>query len=84
MVGWVIIIKQYRLGGLNNKNLLIVKGDIETVCKKCTYAEYRGEVYPMDIQSVHHIIDEMQEDGMKVIAVAYKNINKTLTLIITS
>lgn len=30
----------------------------------------------MDIQSVHHIIDEMQEDGMKVIAVAYKNINK--------
>ena len=61
---------------LNNKNLLIVKGDIETVCKKCTYAEYRGEVYPMDIQSVHHIIDEMQEDGMKVIAVAYKNINK--------
>ena len=61
---------------LNNKNLLIVKGDVETVCKKCTYAEYRGEVYPMDIQSVHHIIDEMQEDGMKVIAVAYKNINK--------
>ena len=61
---------------LNNKNLLIVKGDVETVCKKCTYAEYRGEVYPMDIQSVQHIIDEMQEDGMKVIAVAYKNINK--------
>lgn len=61
---------------LNNENLLIVKGDVETVCKKCIYAEYRGKAYPMDMQSVHHIIDEMQGDGMKVIAVAYKNTNK--------
>ena len=30
---------------LNNKNLLIVKGDVETVCKKCTYAEYLSLIH---------------------------------------
>ncbi|WP_455542963.1 magnesium-translocating P-type ATPase [Intestinibacter sp.] len=75
---YVSVLFENKDKNINNKNenILIIKGDVETVCKKCKYAEYRGSLQLMDMQSVHHIIDEMQEDGMKVIAVAYKNIAK--------
>lgn len=39
------------------------------------HIEYRGERHPIDAHgrdSVHAIVDEMLEDGMKVLAVAYK------------
>ena len=57
------------------ENLLIVKGSVEEVCQKCSCIEHKGERYKMDHHgpaSVHAIVDEMQEDGMKVLAVAYK------------
>lgn len=57
------------------ENLLIIKGSVEEVCQKCSYVEYKSERHKIDIHghaSVHAIVDEMLEDGMKVLAVAYK------------
>lgn len=61
----------------NDDNLLLVKGDFYQVCNRCKFVEYKEKVLPMmedNLKSVHSIIDEMLEDGMKVIAVAYKKI----------
>ncbi len=57
------------------QRLLLVKGSIEDVCKRCTYAEYKHERHKMDFASVHAIVDEMLEDGMKMLAVAYKKVH---------
>lgn len=57
------------------ENLLIIKGSVEEVYQKCSYIEHKRERYKIDIHgrdSVHAIVDEMLEDGMKVLAVAYK------------
>ena len=61
------------------ENLLIIKGSVDEVCRKCSHIEYRGERHPIDAHgrdSVHAIVDEMLEDGMKVLAVAYKLLNQ--------
>ena len=58
-----------------NENLLILKGSIDAVVDQCSMVEYRGEKMPIGAdayKSVHAVVDEMLEDGMKVIAVAYK------------
>ncbi|MCC8160912.1 MAG: HAD-IC family P-type ATPase [Oscillospiraceae bacterium] len=42
---------------------------------RCRYVEYRGEIVAVGgdmYQSVRAVVDELTEDGMKVIAVAYK------------
>lgn len=57
------------------EKLLIIKGSVEEVYQKCSYVEYKSERHKIDIHghaSVHAIVDEMLEDGMKVLAVAYK------------
>lgn len=62
-----------------SENLLIVKGSIPEVVSRCRYAEYRGEKLPMGsdaAQQVAMVTDEMLEDGMKVIAVACKTMDK--------
>lgn len=54
---------------------LIIKGDISYVADHCTYIEYRNKVLPIEkekMQSVSSVVDEMLQDGMKVIAVARK------------
>lgn len=56
-------------------NLLVMKGSIEEVCARCTQIEYKGERSPLGadgLASVHAVVDEMLEDGMKVLAVACK------------
>ena len=61
------------------ENLLIIKGSVDEVCRKCSHIEHRGEWHPIDAHgrdSVHAIVDEMLEDGMKVLAVAYKPLNQ--------
>lgn len=66
------------VGGEEN-NLLIVKGSIEEVCSRCRYVEYKGEKRekkPENSSDVHAVVDEMLEDGMKVLAVAYKPVKK--------
>lgn len=59
----------------NEHNLHIIKGSINEVCRRCGYYEYRGKRGVIDddkFTSVHAVVDEMLEDGMKVLAVAYK------------
>lgn len=66
------------VGGEEN-NLLIVKGSIEEVCRRCRYVEYKGEKRekkPENSSDVHAVVDEILEDGMKVLAVAYKPVKK--------
>lgn len=65
------------IGG--EENILIVKGSIDEVVSRCSYAEFRGERVSMGddaVQQVHAVVDEMLEDGMKVIAVACKTLHK--------
>ncbi len=62
------------------KNTLIVKGSIDEVVHRCSYAQLRGErvrVSEDASRQVHMVVDEMLEDGMKVIAVACKELDKT-------
>lgn len=57
------------------ENLIIIKGNLDEVINKCSKIEYKKKILPIDnkrIENAHHIVDEMLEDGMKVIAVAYK------------
>lgn len=60
-----------------DENLLLVKGNVDEVCRRCSYAEYRGqqtEILPGSMDHVHTVVDELLEDGMKVLAVAYKQL----------
>ena len=58
---------------------LIMKGNISQIVSRCSYVEFRGEILPMEkdrMSSVDSVVDEMLQDGMKVIAVAQKKIEK--------
>ena len=58
---------------------LIMKGDISQIVSRCSHVEFCGEILPMEkdrILSVSSVVDEMLQDGMKVIAVARKKIEK--------
>lgn len=57
------------------ERLLLAKGSIDAVCSRCSHVEYRGQRSVMGadgLASIHAVVDEMLEDGMKVLAVAYK------------
>ena len=61
------------------ENLLIIKGSLEEVCRRCSQVEYRGKRSAVEADgfaSVHAVVDEMLEDGMKVLAVAYKPLDR--------
>ena len=67
------------LVGQREENLLIIKGSIDEVCRRCGSVEYKGERQAISgdgMESVRAIVDEMLEDGMKVLAVAYKPLNE--------
>lgn len=58
---------------------LIMKGNISQIVSRCSHVEFRGKILPMEkngMQSVASVVDEMLQDGMKVIAVARKKIEK--------
>lgn len=62
-----------------NENLLIIKGSLEEVCQRCRYVEYKNTCKEMEeekISSIRAIVDDMLQDGMKVIAVAYKPVEE--------
>lgn len=62
---------------------LIVKGEIPYVVSRCAFVAYHGQILPMGedaMQSVSAVVDEMLQDGMKVIAVAEKSLNGHLEL----
>ena len=63
---------------------LIVKGNISQIVARCSHVEFRGEILPMEkngMESVASVVDEMLQDGMKVIAVARKKIEKQSQII---
>lgn len=63
----------------NGESQLIMKGDISHVVASCSHVEYRGEILPIEKgerQSVSSVVDEMLQDGMKVIAIARKNVGR--------
>ena len=56
---------------------LIMKGDIRHIVSRCSHVEYRGETLPIEkdgMQSVSSVVDDMLKEGMKVIAIARKNV----------
>ena len=60
-------------------NLLIVKGSVDDICRRCRYTDYKGRIEPMSAdagKSVRAVVDDMREDGMKVLAVAYRHMSK--------
>ena len=64
--------------GPEGENQLIMKGDIAHIISRCSHVAYRGKVLPMEDggQSVSSVVNEMLQDGMKVIAVARKNVGQ--------
>ena len=54
-----------------------MKGDIGHIVSRCSHVEYRGKILPIekdDMQSVSSVVDDMLQEGMKVIAIARKNV----------
>ena len=63
--------------GSDGECQLIMKGDIGHIVSRCSHVEYRGEILPIekdDMQSVSSVVDDMLQEGMKVIAIARKNV----------
>ena len=57
-------------------NLLIVKGNLDTIAARCRYASYHNKQISLGsdaMVNIHSVTGEMLGDGMKVLAVAYKN-----------
>lgn len=55
-------------------SLTVVKGEVEAVCARCSWADFKGQLVPMDADGVASALDaaeEMRTDGIKVLAVAY-------------
>lgn len=60
----------------NQHSKLIMKGNIEQVLAHCSYVEYKGDkqqIADNSIENVWSVVNEMLDEGMKVIAVAYKD-----------
>lgn len=55
-------------------HLTIVKGEVESVCARCAWANFKGELVPMDAdgrRSAYEVAEDMRADGIKVLAIAY-------------
>ena len=55
-------------------HLTIVKGEVESVCARCAWASFKGELVPMGVdgrRSAYEVAEDMRADGVKVLAVAY-------------
>ena len=66
--------------GHDGDNLLICKGDPIAVTARCNRIFHRGVLHPIQeegFSSVHAVVDDMLEDGMKVLAVAVRETSQT-------
>ena len=57
---------------------LICKGAVEEVLEVCSYAKVQGGIVPLSRElrdSIAQLRDEMNEEGLRVLAVAYKDIS---------
>ena len=63
----------------DGESQLIMKGDIAHIVRHCSYVAYKNDILPITedaMQSVASVVDEILQDGMKVIAVARKNVGQ--------
>ena len=63
----------------NGERQLITKGAPESVFAKCTHFESKGEIFPMDpifVGDLLEQVNDLSEDGFRVLAVATKNLDK--------
>ena len=63
----------------DQQHVMIMKGNLEQVVSRCKQVMYRGHSYKMDdasMKSVYAVVDDMLEDGMKVLAIAIKDVNQ--------
>lgn len=59
----------------NGKTQIITKGAVEEMLSICTFAEYKGKIEPLTNEmkkTILQTVDDLNEDGMRVIAVAQK------------
>jgi len=64
---------------LNHERLFLTKGAPEAVFAQCTHFELDGEIFPMEPILVGDLIEQYQElsaDGFRVLAVAYKYVDR--------
>lgn len=57
-----------------DRALSIVKGEVEAVCSRCSFADFRGQLVHMgddERAQALALADDMRADGIKVLAVAY-------------
>lgn len=62
------------LPGSDDNILTIVKGEVEGVCARCAWADFKGELVTMDTEGMANaltVAEDMRADGIKVLAVAY-------------
>ncbi len=60
------------------QHILICKGDVEEIARLCTHAKSNGQVVPMTeslYEEVLQVTQKLNEDGLQVIAVAYKEVS---------
>jgi len=65
------------VGKNDNTHLLITKGAVEEMVNVCSFVEKEGEILPLDKSlhsEIYDIVHNYNEDGFRVIAVAYKTI----------
>lgn len=70
----------------SNSGKMLIKGDIENVISRCSKIRYRGETISVTDEwasSVYAVVDEMLQDGMKVIAVAEKSLDDKSLITLT-
>ena len=67
------------VGKADNSHVLITKGAVEEMVKVCTHVEKDGEILPLDSgmkESIFELVHGYNDDGFRVIAVAYKHSNE--------
>ncbi|WP_084786408.1 magnesium-translocating P-type ATPase [Mastigocladopsis repens] len=60
------------------QHILICKGAVEEIARLCTHAKFNGQVVPMSEslnQEVLQVTRRLNEEGLRVIAVAYKEVS---------
>ncbi len=59
----------------HGQHILICKGAVEEIFRLCERYEIKGQSFPLDeqaLQKANRVANELNEDGMRLVAVAYK------------
>lgn len=64
-------------------HLLICKGAVEEIFNVCNRMQVAGEILPLNplhIKDAHAVVNDLNADGFRVIAVAYKEVGSSLAI----